>query len=368
MNRSSGPTLLVTLVLWVCCPAGMQGQALSGVVRFANDELSGINAPFLHSDGLTRISGPRYLAALYTRDLFGPPDSWRRVGGPQPFRTGVFAGFWESVNVPLPGISPGSTIALQVRFWDSFDGAFTSYEEAQANGADAGVSIAIQVVLRGGSPPPATPMTGLQSASLAAGFVPTLTLTRGLPGIVSSSTTGSGGPQLTNLCGVRVGTNRWFRVASSFAGEALVTSMGSSMDTVMTAFQGSLVSPSTLTPVACNDDREPGSATSELQFWVEANKLYLICVAGKDGAEGAIQLSHTLTTPLAIRRTDPGWIELSWPADATNFVLESGSAWPSSSGWTPVTNPPSNIADKRILQLNCPPPLQVYRLSLNPGL
>jgi hypothetical protein len=218
------------------------------------------------------------------------------------------------------------------------------------------------VVLNGGFPPTPTPMRGLQSASL----VPTLTLTRGLPGIVSGSTAGSGGMQLTNLCGVRVGTNRWFRVASSFAGEALVTSTGSSIDTVMTVFQGSLVSPNAMTPIACNDDRAPGTTESELQFSVEANELYLVCVAGKNGAEGAIQLNHTLTTPLAIRRTDPGWIELSWPADATNFVLERAGAWPSSSGWTAVTNSPSNIADKRILHLNCPPPHQVYRLRLDP--
>ena len=365
MNWLFGPTFFATLALFLCVPTSTRAQTLFGVVRFANDELSGINAPFFHSDGLTRISGPRYLAALYTGAPFTPPELWSRVGGPQPFRTGVFAGFWDPVNVPLPGISPGASISLQVRFWDSFDGAFTSYEEAQANGAAVGVSITITVVLNGGFPPTPTPMRGLQSASLMASLIPTLTLTRGLPGIVSSSTAGSWGMQLTNLCGVRVGTNRWFRVTSSFAGDALVTSIGSSIDTVMTAFQGSLVSPNAMTAIACNDDRGPGIAESELQFSVDANKLYLVCVAGKNGAEGTIQLSHTLTTSLAIRRADPGWIELSWPADATNFVLESGGAWPSSSGWTPVTNSPSKIADKRILHLNGPPPHQVYRLRLN---
>jgi hypothetical protein len=363
MNRSFGPTLFATLALFVCVPTPTSAQTLSGIIRFANDELSGINAPFFSSDGLTRISGPRYLAALYAGPRFTPPELWSRVGGPQPFLTGVFAGFWEPVNVPLPGVSPGSSISLQVRFWDSFDGAFMSYEEAQANGADVGVSITITVVLNGGFPPTPTRMTGLQSASL----VPTLTLTRGLPGLVSSSTAGSGGMQLTNLCGVRVGTNRWFRVASSFPGDALVASTGSSIDTVMTAFQGSLVSPSALTPIACNDDRGPGMTESELRFAVDANRLYLVCVAGKYGAEGTIQLSYTLTTPLAIRRTDPGWIELSWPVDATNFVLESG-AWASSLEWMLVTNTPSTFADKRVLHLNCPTPHQVYRLRLVPGL
>ena len=343
--------------------ATVRGQALSGIVRFANDILSGINAPFYDSDGTTRLSGATFRAALYVGQVGTPPESWVRAGSPQPFRTGPEAGFWVTSNITLPGFPVNSAVSLQVRFWDSVDGAFATYEEAEANGAKVGVSPAMVVVLNGGFPPTPTPMVGLQSASLVPTI--TITLTRGAPGIVTDAASSPNGTQLTTLCDRLVGTNRWFRFASSVRGEAVLTTVGSSIDTVMSVFQGSIVSPSALTPITCNDDRASNTTASEVRFSVEANKLYLVCVAGKNGTVGPIQLNHILATPLAIRSVQPGWVELSWPADATNFIAESATATLPSPSWATITNTPFTITNRLFLRLNCGPPHQIYRLRLD---
>jgi hypothetical protein len=251
-------------------------------------------------------------------------------------------------------------IALQVRFWDSLDGALATYEEAEASGAPVGVSQAIIVVLND-PPDPPTRMIGLQSASL----VPPITLTRGAPGIVTTSTTVPNGTQLSTLCGVPVGANRWFRLTSAYPGEAIVTTAGSAINTVMSAYTGSIISPSMLTPVTCNDDRAPAVTASEVRFSVETNRLYLLCVAGKNGAEGAIRLNHALATSLSVRCAQPGWIELSWPADATNFVAEVTTNFPEPALWSILTNTPLVFTNRRVLHIERAASCEIYRLRLN---
>src|SRR5687767_13558383 len=156
-------TLLVAFSVLAAGIGLARAQALSGVVRFANDPASGVNAPFYAADGTTRLSGATFRAALYAGMPGSPPESWSRISGGQPFRSQPWAGYWTSLDVPLALVMPGgSLVVLQVRFWDSVDGTFNTYEEAEANGAAVGVSRAIMVVLNNPSTP--TPMTGLQSA------------------------------------------------------------------------------------------------------------------------------------------------------------------------------------------------------------
>ncbi len=325
-----------------------------GVIRFANDVASGINAPFFDVDGVTRLAGSTYLAVLYA----APGDAWERleqVGAPRAFGTGPLAGFWTSSNVLLPFPSP--TVWLQVRFWDSQNGAYLSFVQAEAAGAKIGVSVPILVSL---NPPPATtPMTGLRSASL----MPTIILSRGAPGVFTDLSTAANGTQLASLCGIPVGTNRWFRLTSPYAGQAVLTTAGSSVDTVMSAFTGSIASPSMLTPITCNDNSAPGLTASEVQFSIEANTLYFVCVAGKNGATGTIQLQHTLATRLRVRRLGVDGIELSWPADATNFVAESTTGL-HAAAWQAVTNMPQTTTNRKVLNLDCRAAMELYRLRL----
>lgn len=346
--------------LLLAATGAARGQAQSGIVHFANDLASGVNSPFYDTDGTSRLAGSTFRAALYMGMIGSPPESLIEVGAPQPFRVGPFAGYWTSVDIPLP-VPPGSAVLLQVRFWDSADGAFATYEAAEANNARIGVSRTFSLVLNGGNPPTPTPMFGLSSSAL----VPILTLSRGAPGVVTDSAAVPIGTQLSSLCGVPVGTNRWFRFTSAYPGEAVVNTTGSAFDTVISSYQGSIVSPDTLTPIACNDDRAAGLATSEVRFVVEAAKLYLLCVAGKNGAAGTIQLNHTLATPLAIRRTQSGRVELSWPADATNFVAEAATNLFDFTPWRTLTNMPVTLTNRSLLQLDSAAPLEVYRLRLD---
>lgn len=346
--RIATARILTLLVLGAAASASAQGF---GVVSFSNG--SGINAPFYDADGTTYLAGSTFQAALYFRPTDASPEQFLQAGAPSPF---VSNGFWMPGNRTLTGVSSSSSVVLQVRFWDSENGTYGSFEHAEANGAAVGVSIAIVVVLR--PPPMVTPMTGLQSA----GLMPTITLTRGAPGLVTDSSTVGNGTQLTHLCGRPVGLNRWFRLTSPYPGETLVTTTGSGMDTVMSAYTGSIINPSSLTLITCNDDRAAGVTASEVRFAIQANKLYLLCVAGKNGVTGTIRLNHTLLTKLDIRRTIPDGIELSWPADASNFVAEATSELPAS--WRTLTNPPTTTATRQILQLDCAAPQEVYRLRL----
>jgi hypothetical protein len=246
-----------------------------------------------------------------------------------------------------------------VRFWDSENGTLATFEDAQARGGAIGVSQAIVILLNPSGIP--TPMAGLQSAGLVA---PIITLTRSAPATITTSTTVANGTQMKSLCGVPVGTNRWFRITSPSPGDAIITTVGSAVDTVMSAYTGSIISPGALTLVTCNDNRASGGTASEVTFSVEADKLYLLCVAGKNGATGNIRLNHMLATSLFIRRNEPRQIELSWPADATNCFPEKSTRFFDAGSWTAITNPPLTVTNRRILHLECGASGELYRLRL----
>ncbi len=361
--RLSMKTYRSCLAFVVLCLLGSRssvcGQGVPVVSFSNNNPLQGINAPFFDVDGITRLEGERYLAQLY----YGASDSENLVAStaaPQPFGTGASAGYWRSSQVRLTGFVALQSVRLQVRFWDSENGTIMRYEDAERNGGGTGVSITIIVALDSGQSP--IPMVGLQSASLAP---PLITLSRGMPKLVAQSGAASGAPW-TNLCGVSIGPSRWFRFTSPYVGNALLTTAGSEMDTVMGAFRGSIVSPSALMPITCNDDFPAGAISSQVRFPVDANTLYLVCVAGKNGATNTVRLSHTLTTELQIRRRELGRIELSWPADATNCLLEAA---PGLDGvWRAITNAPVTTTNQKVLSLESGGTDEtVYRLRLSPA-
>ncbi len=340
--------LLLAFGLVAGATALARGQA---VVTFDNLP----NAPFYDTDGATRLAGTNYSAALYVGSPNSPLESWTQLGGSVSFFTN---GYFNGGNRTLPACFPaGSPVGAQVRFWERTFGP--TFESAGMNGGKIGVSPPTVVVAPG--PDQAAPLTDLESGVL----VPVLTLSRGLPGIVTASATVSNGTQLASLCGMPVGPNCWFRVTSPTPGEAVLTTAGSAIDTVMSAFEGSIYSLNTLTNITCNDDRAAGATASEVRFPIEANKLYLICVAGKNGASGAIQFNYFLATRLLMLRRWSGEVELSWPVDATNSLVEVTTNSPEATGWRAMTNRPMILSNRRVLILDCPTPRATYRLRVD---
>ena len=121
-----------------------------------------VDAPGLDAETGSRLEGPAYLAQLYA----GPtPELLAPVGRPQPFQSGVGAGYWETSEdswLTLPTVVPGATAYAQVKVWESRGG--WHFEEAVAAGAKAGSSEVLAVATGGGDPMVLWPtLRGLQS-------------------------------------------------------------------------------------------------------------------------------------------------------------------------------------------------------------
>jgi hypothetical protein len=119
------------------------------------------NAP-ISDMNLVLLSGARYLAQVYA----GTSTETLAPASPAvPFLTGEDAGYFTPIDLLLPGVTPGDSVKVQVRVWDSAAGA--SYEQAVANAGQRGSSEILDSVTGGGSLP--TPqLQGLTSFSLVA--------------------------------------------------------------------------------------------------------------------------------------------------------------------------------------------------------
>lgn len=333
--------------------AAAQAQAL---LLFAN-QAPGVQAVFYEVDGLTPLAGVGYSAACYVGNIDAPESQLFPLGAAAAFRTGASAGLWTSQNliVPFPG---GTTIKVQVRFWAT-EGRYARFEDAENGGGVIGVSMPILVRLNGEGVP--TPLVGLQSASL----VPILSLSHGLPNITSASTSGTpDGSQFAALCGVPVGANRWFRFYSSQPGLALLSSVGSEIDTVLSVFTGSIISIANLQEITCNDDRAAGELASQVEFPIETNRLYLACLAGKNGATGLVRLNSSLATVLEIHNDNASQVELSWPLAVSNAVLEVSSTPSLPDAWQVFSAQPVCTNSRHLLRLERGQAASFYRLRL----
>ena len=132
---------LAACLLWLPVVPTLSAQVgAQGVVHFAN-LAPGVNAPFFESDGTNRLAGSNYLAALYVAPAGTPNPAFVLAGPPQPFQGGGFAGYWTPADVPLaPGFPPGTGVRMQVRFWHRGAGTTTTFEQAEASGAEIGVT------------------------------------------------------------------------------------------------------------------------------------------------------------------------------------------------------------------------------------
>ncbi len=86
----------------------------------------------------------------------------------------------------------------------------------------------------------------------------------------------------------------WYRWTAACTGDAVLTTCGSSLDTVVTAYSGGC---NRLTQIACNDDNDglgfcPDESTaSYLSFPATAGVTYTICVRGFNSDQGAFALN-----------------------------------------------------------------------------
>jgi Immunoglobulin I-set domain len=156
-------------VVW-SLPATLTAREVAGggLVLMANQYVNGFGTnqfPVFDVDGTTPLSGSDYVAQLYAGETLA---LLRPVGTPTPFQTGFFnQGFFQSENITLPVVAPGSNAFVQVRAWDATAGA--SYEEARALGGKFGRSEVFDIVAGGGDLPRAL-LVGLNSFSLQAGL------------------------------------------------------------------------------------------------------------------------------------------------------------------------------------------------------
>jgi hypothetical protein len=86
----------------------------------------------------------------------------------------------------------------------------------------------------------------------------------------------------------------WFRWRATYSGNAVATTEGSTLDTVMAVYTGSAVS--NLTRLIRNDEEEingqpSGRETSRVSFTAVSNTVYHIAVAGYNGMAGGVALN-----------------------------------------------------------------------------
>lgn len=128
----------------------------------------------------------------------------------------------------------------------------------------------------------------------------------------------------------------WWSWTAPQSGPVTISTSGSSIDTLLSVYAGATVA--NLVPVANNDDDPDGGSTSRVTFRAEAGTEYQIAVDAFGGEAGSIKLSLMLEMPRAALRVELSGknLVLSWPAQATGFVLEATDdlAVP---GWTQVS-------------------------------
>jgi len=153
------------------------------------------------------------------------------------------------------------------------------------------------------------------------------------------------------------GRSLWFRWVAPTNGLTIVSTLGSSYDTLLGVYTGGSVG--ALTPVASNDDFL--GLSSEVTINAINGLTYSIAVDGYNGAEGSIGLSIFVKPPLQIR-TQGSAVVLTWPASYTGYTLQSVSAMTGSPVWSNL--PPAVITAGSYTVTNPVPPAQkFYRLS-----
>jgi hypothetical protein len=145
---------------------------------------------------------------------------------------------------------------------------------------------------------------------------PSFILNRGLPGISTIGASGGCNPRINTGCGLLT-NGSWFRFTSTEPGPVVISTEGSTDDTMLAVLQGSLVSCSNMTVVACNSDISPTRRQSRVQFQARATNTYYVVVGGlKSGGTNKLTYGYV-----------PRFVSNAFKADRS-FELRSSIAPP----------------------------------------
>jgi hypothetical protein len=135
-----------------------------------------------------------------------------------------------------------------------------------------------------------------RSSRLKPSFLP---VTAGVIGSQLFNNTGAGS-QLgeSNHCGVVGGASRWFTLRPSDNGTLVIDTIGSSIDTVLSVYEGTNLF--TLTFIACDNDGAPDGIRSRLEFAATQDTDYQIAVDGVGGEQGNITMNWFLGDPPSV--------------------------------------------------------------------
>ncbi len=133
-------------------------------------------------------------------------------------------------------------------------------------------------------------------------FTNAIVLTGGAVDTTGTSVNSSKEPGEPNHAGEAGGSSVWWRWTAPFAGPAVISTSGSSFDTVLGVYTGTTVS--NLTLVGANNDQDStnGIITSAVAFNAVSNTVYRIAVDGIDASAGAISLHVAISVPSVIAR------------------------------------------------------------------
>jgi len=139
-----------------------------GTIVFANGSASRVHVGSVGDATTYAPAGSAYMVGLYWAPVGTTADSaYALVGAPSPFsglagtRTGIFSGGTRTI----PGITPGGSVLVQVRGWETALGG--SYEQVLAAGGQVGKSTTITVDTGDPTSTPAGTATLLTASGLA---------------------------------------------------------------------------------------------------------------------------------------------------------------------------------------------------------
>ncbi|HWN95064.1 MAG TPA: M6 family metalloprotease domain-containing protein [Methylomirabilota bacterium] len=145
-------------------------------------------------------------------------------------------------------------------------------------------------------------------------------------------------PGEPNHAGDFGGHSIWFRWIAPTNGSVIISTLGSSFDTLLGVYTGASVA--SLATVAANDDFT--GLTSQVNFNAVNGTTYLIAVDGYGGASGGVVLNLFVMPKVQIRQTANA-VVFGWPTNYPGYTLQSALSVTETSVWSNVTPLPVNI-------------------------
>jgi hypothetical protein len=119
---------------------------------------------------------------------------------------------------------------------------------------------------------------------------------RGFSGSQVFNTVGAASTPGEVVCGVPGGCSEWISIIAEASGTLLLSTDGSTYDTVMAAYKRSPSNPSILIQLNCDNNSGTNGHTSAMNFAVTGGTTNYILVDGVNGASGTLRLNYTLAT------------------------------------------------------------------------